>query len=153
MKSLVSAIAVACVAGSFACGGSQSASDTTAEPSAGDCSYGESDPCVTSDALAQCRAMAARCPGRILALESCPLQFACPGEAGADGDTSASSPAPSAAEDPNASVGNEPEPCEGYRLGESCINETNFAQCQQMAARCPGQVQVAESCPLQFSCP
>lgn len=43
--------------------------------------------------------------------------------------------------------------CEGYAPTDGCMNEDNFAQCQQMAAQCPGQVQVMESCPLQFGCP
>jgi len=43
--------------------------------------------------------------------------------------------------------------CEGYAPTDGCMNEDNFAQCQQMAAHCPGQVQVMESCPLQFGCP
>ena len=45
------------------------------------------------------------------------------------------------------------ERCEGYTPGDACIDEDSFASCQAMAAQCPGQVQVAESCPLQFSCP
>ena len=45
------------------------------------------------------------------------------------------------------------ETCEGYAPTDGCMNETAFAQCQEMAAQCPGEVQVMESCPLQFGCP
>lgn len=45
------------------------------------------------------------------------------------------------------------ETCEGYSMGDACVDDANFAQCQDMAAQCPGEVQVMESCPLQFSCP
>lgn len=43
--------------------------------------------------------------------------------------------------------------CEGYRVTDACMNEDNFQQCRDAAARCPGEVQVLESCPLQFRCP
>jgi hypothetical protein len=43
--------------------------------------------------------------------------------------------------------------CEGYRVTDSCMNQDNFRQCQEMAQQCPGEVQVLESCPLQFACP
>jgi hypothetical protein len=85
-------------------------------------------------------------------LESCPVQFTCEGEAAPEASTSVASPA-STAEDPNASVGNEPEPCEGYSPGDACIDDANLAQCREAAARCPGRVQVLESCPVQFTCP
>lgn len=40
--------------------------------------YSLGQACVTEENLAQCREMEARCPGRVLVRESCPLQFACP---------------------------------------------------------------------------
>lgn len=43
--------------------------------------------------------------------------------------------------------------CEGHRVTDACMNADNFRQCQEMAAQCPGEVQVLESCPLQFACP
>lgn len=43
--------------------------------------------------------------------------------------------------------------CAGYAQSDACIDPTNFEQCRSMEAQCPGQVQVMESCPLQFSCP
>lgn len=43
--------------------------------------------------------------------------------------------------------------CEGYRVADACMNEDNFRECREAAARCPGEVQVLESCPLQFRCP
>jgi rhodanese-related sulfurtransferase len=45
------------------------------------------------------------------------------------------------------------ESCAGYSLGDACITEDNFAQCQEMEQRCPGEVLALESCPLQFACP
>ena len=45
------------------------------------------------------------------------------------------------------------ESCAGYSLGDACITEDNFAQCQEMEAQCPGEVVAMESCPLQFACP
>lgn len=56
----------------------------------------------------------------------------------------------------SSSGGDEPvgtELCEGYGPSAACMNEASFAQCREMAARCPGEVQVLESCPLQFACP
>jgi hypothetical protein len=43
--------------------------------------------------------------------------------------------------------------CLSYHRGDACIDDTNLAACQAAEAQCPGQVLVAESCPLQFSCP
>ena len=37
-------------------------------------------------------------------------------------------------------------------LESSCIDEEALAACQAASAECAGQVQVMESCPLQFSC-
>lgn len=43
-----------------------------------DCDYTLDDPCITADNLQQCEDMAAQCPGQVLVMESCPLQFGCP---------------------------------------------------------------------------
>ncbi len=43
--------------------------------------------------------------------------------------------------------------CNGHRATDSCMNAENFAVCQEMSRRCPGQVLDLESCPLQFACP
>ncbi len=40
--------------------------------------FGPNDACINEENLAQCRAREAECPGQVLVLESCPLQFACP---------------------------------------------------------------------------
>ena len=133
--------AILCIGLLFACGGSQTSTGSPDEGTSGDCNYSVDDSCMNADALAQCQSMAAQCPGQVQAMETCPLQFACPPETTSDTSTS---------NDSDTSVG---ESCEGYRIGDSCIDESNFAQCQQMAAQCPGQVQVMESCPLQFACP
>lgn len=36
------------------------------------------EPCVTDGSIAQCRVREEQCPGEVIVLESCPLQFACP---------------------------------------------------------------------------
>lgn len=61
--------------------------------------------------------------------------------------------APPAAETPAEETPAAAETCEGYAPTDGCMNETAFAQCQEMAAQCPGEVQVMESCPYQFGCP
>ncbi|HJK91498.1 MAG TPA: hypothetical protein RMH85_14920 [Polyangiaceae bacterium LLY-WYZ-15_(1-7)] len=66
----------------LACGSStepaQDSSSGADAPAAGDCDYELGDPCITEENLAACQARAAECPGEVLVLESCPLQFACP---------------------------------------------------------------------------
>lgn len=49
--------------------------DTASETCAG---HGPNDSCMNEDNFAQCQAREAECPGQVLVLESCPLQFACP---------------------------------------------------------------------------
>lgn len=39
-----------------------------------------------------------------------------------------------------------------YTLEDGCIDEAALEACHAASAECPGQVQVMESCPLQFSC-
>lgn len=149
MASIRILLFVATAASLMACGGSATESETP-EASGGDCSYSTSDTCMSDEALTQCQSMAAQCPGQVQMMETCPAQFSCPGEgAGPDGDVSVSS----GGEDGDTSVGSDAAACEGYSPGDSCIDESNFAQCQEMAAQCPGEVLVMESCPLQFACP
>ena len=60
-----------------ACG----ATNTPSEDSSTDdgcAGYHAGDACVTDENLAQCREREAECPGAVVVLESCPLQFACP---------------------------------------------------------------------------
>lgn len=66
------------------------------------------------------------------------------GDATAPGDT-----APADGAEPDASAGG----CGDRSPTEPCMNDENFAQCQEMEAKCPGEVLVLESCPLQFACP
>jgi len=124
------------------CGGAQGPSSSTGNANS-DCPYTVGDSCVDENAMAACEAAAAECPGAVQTLETCPLQFSC-GAAG-DGDTSVGN-------DGDTSVSND-QACEGYNLGDACITEDNFAQCQAMSAQCPGEVVAMESCPLQFACP
>lgn len=65
-----------------------------------------------------------------------------------DTDTVAAEPTDTAGDDAPPA-----ERCEGYAPTDGCMNEDNFAECQRVAAQCPGAVQVMESCPLQFGCP
>lgn len=37
----------------------------------------EGDPCVDAEAFAACKEAEAECPGEVVTMESCPLQFAC----------------------------------------------------------------------------
>ncbi|UJR86652.1 hypothetical protein [Sandaracinus amylolyticus] len=77
MRALVMAIAVLAIGGG--CGSSTPPTQTDDGASSDACAgYRAGDPCITEENLAQCREMAARCPGAVLVLESCPLQFACP---------------------------------------------------------------------------
>lgn len=39
-----------------------------------------------------------------------------------------------------------------YTMEDSCIDEAALAACEAASVECPGQVQVMESCPLQFGC-
>ena len=48
------------------------------DDASGDCSYTLDDPCMTADNLEQCEDASAQCPGMVMVMESCPLQFACP---------------------------------------------------------------------------
>ena len=62
----------------MACG-SSTHPPADADPSAATCGgYGPNDACMNEDNFAACQAREAECPGQVLALESCPLQFACP---------------------------------------------------------------------------
>lgn len=35
-------------------------------------------PCVSDASIAQCRVREEQCPGEVIVLESCPVQFVCP---------------------------------------------------------------------------
>ncbi len=129
------------------CGGGQKAPDAPAGAGSSCADFGLTEPEVQSE----CQAVEAECPGQVQMLETDPPQFAC--GSGTD------APAPPSADDSvspdtgDGFGGAASDTCEGYRLGDDCIHEDNFAECQKMAAQCPGEVQVLESCPLQFTCP
>ena len=46
-----------------------------------------------------------------------------------------------------------PPPSECPPPTDSCMNESNHAQCLERSLQCPGEVLHQESCPAQFSCP
>ena len=48
------------------------------DDAAGNCEYTLEDPCMTADNLEQCEDASAQCPGMVMVMESCPLQFGCP---------------------------------------------------------------------------
>ncbi|MEM9071816.1 MAG: hypothetical protein AAGE52_25120 [Myxococcota bacterium] len=124
-----------------ACGGSEEADNSGSaggeDPAAGQCPD-ELGPCYNEETRAECRAALAECPsGQLDVLESCPVQYACnPGDE-----------APAGGDDP---VSNE-TPCP-EELGP-CYNEETRAECRQVLAECAsGQLDVLESCPVQFVC-
>jgi len=60
----------------LACGATAApAQDTGDDGCAG---YHTGDACVNDTNLAACREREAECPGSVIVLESCPVQFACP---------------------------------------------------------------------------
>ena len=42
--------------------------------------------------------------------------------------------------------------CASYALGQPCVDATNIAECQQIKSQGCTELQVLESCPLQFRC-
>lgn len=59
--------------------GSSTYPPSDADPSPDSCGgYGPNDACMNEDNFAACQVREAECPGQVLVLESCPLQFACP---------------------------------------------------------------------------
>lgn len=62
-----------------ACGGAQTQSSGVDD----DCPSID-DACMDEAALAACEARAAECPGQVVVMESCPLQFSCEGGDAAD---------------------------------------------------------------------
>ncbi len=67
-----------CLCFGFACGGSETTTETP-DQSGNSCDqFTVGDPCITEANLAACREREAQCPGEVMQLESCPLQFSCP---------------------------------------------------------------------------
>jgi hypothetical protein len=64
----------------MACGSStHPPSSNDGDPGSGTCAgNGPNDSCMNEESFAACQAREAECPGQVLVLESCPLQFACP---------------------------------------------------------------------------
>lgn len=85
-----------------------------------------------------------------LTLLACGSQTSASGGATTDDTSSGSSDTAAAS---SAGTDGSWESCGGFSLGDACTTEENLAQCRQMEARCPGQVSVLESCPVQFACP
>lgn len=82
----------------------------------------------------------------LLTLLSCLTLTLAVGCGGSSADDSQSSSGSTGAEDPSSA-------CEGHTRDDACMGDDAFAACQAAAEQCPGAVIVAESCPLQFSCP
>lgn len=65
----------------FACGttptpAASEPANSPAPAASADCPAA-SEPCMNEDNLAVCLSVAKKCPGKVVQLESCPLQFAC----------------------------------------------------------------------------
>ncbi len=76
MKKIMTTMAILTAIVLVACGGNRGEAPSVQER--GDCDYKPGDSCITEENLARCKGMAAKGPGEVLAMESCPLQFACP---------------------------------------------------------------------------
>jgi hypothetical protein len=55
--------------------------------------------------------------------------------------------------DPPVPTGPPGSDCDVYTTGDPCIDEAALEACRARSSECPDQVQVLESCPLQFACP
>ena len=73
MCALFAVVAMAC--GTSSHPGSTADGDAPPETCAG---HRATDACMNEDNFASCLERDAECPGAVLSLESCPLQFACP---------------------------------------------------------------------------
>ena len=57
---------------------SEPSSDADAPVSSECAGYSLSDSCIDEENFAECQRLEAQCPGSVIAMESCPVQFACP---------------------------------------------------------------------------
>lgn len=106
-----------------------------------------SDPCMNEENWAECRALVTSgCPS-IMQQESCPLKFACEGNATTssitDDDSQASSGTTTSNNKSSSVCGLPTDPC---------MNENNWADCQILESSGCSNIVAMESCPLQFSC-
>ena len=85
-----------------------------------------------------------------LTLLACGSQSSASGEASGDDTSSGSADTREPGSEPRAATS---ASCGGLSPGDACTTDENLAQCREMEARCPGQVMVRESCPVQFACP
>jgi hypothetical protein len=61
-----------------ACGGSSAPPPSDVDEDDTCAGYSPSHQCMNPDNFELCRALEAECPGQVLVMESCPLQFSCP---------------------------------------------------------------------------
>ena len=59
------------------CGSNASSTEPDGTTPAEGCPYAVDDPCMNEDNHAACLEVASKCPGEVVQLESCPLQFSC----------------------------------------------------------------------------
>eukprot|EP00746_Dinoflagellata_sp_MGD_P125209 gnl/MRDRNA2_/MRDRNA2_59927_c0_seq1.p1 gnl/MRDRNA2_/MRDRNA2_59927_c0~~gnl/MRDRNA2_/MRDRNA2_59927_c0_seq1.p1 ORF type:complete len:279 (+),score=44.32 gnl/MRDRNA2_/MRDRNA2_59927_c0_seq1:86-922(+) len=135
---------------SSASSGSSSNPDLTATSSSSSSSSSETDvcredvPCMNAENAATCRQYWSECGDQMMIMESCPAQFACPGEA-----TSASLSSSGAGTWSNLSSSSSTEIC---KEDGACMKADNAATCRKYQAECGNRMVVMTSCPPQFSC-
>ncbi len=78
MKNARSILCFSLLAALAGCGATSSEPQTDARAADTCAGHSRTDACITEENFAQCQAREAECPGQVLSLESCPLQFACP---------------------------------------------------------------------------
>lgn len=70
-------LALACSADAGSKSGGKQPDEAAVEAAVAACPK-PTDGCMNEDNAAQCRDKARQCPGEVVTLESCPLQFRCP---------------------------------------------------------------------------
>lgn len=69
---------------SVGCGGSPPPPASDVDEDSTCAGYSPSHQCMNPDNFELCRALESECPGQVVVMESCPLQFSCPSAEGAD---------------------------------------------------------------------
>lgn len=75
MRASITTFALAMLLG---CGASTPAPQSVDDAGASCAGNRATDACMNEDNFAACRQRESECPGEVIVLESCPLQFACP---------------------------------------------------------------------------
>lgn len=78
MKHVISVFGFSVLTALVGCGATSREAQSDAQTDDTCAGHSRTDACITEENFAQCQAREAECPGQVLSLESCPLQFACP---------------------------------------------------------------------------